>query len=80
MPRIGIFKSNIYLGILGKLLLVTVDGPPDKIIPFISEKLWMGFNLIKYKDLSICGEIKFNLNTFLKGNFVPWYKFNCEFL
>ena len=38
MPRIGIFKSNICLGILGKLLLVTVDGPPDKIIPFISEK------------------------------------------
>ena len=35
IPRIGIFFSKIFLFIFGKFFLVTEDGPPDKIIPFI---------------------------------------------
>ena len=35
----GIFKLKIWFGIFGKKPLVTVDGPPDKIIPFMLSKL-----------------------------------------
>ena len=38
MPNIGILRKKTLLGIFGKNLFVTVDGPPEKIKPYISLK------------------------------------------
>jgi len=38
MPNMGIFFSKISLGMFGNFFFVTVEGPPDKIMPFILSK------------------------------------------
>ena len=54
MTKIGIFLESICLGMLGNLLLVTVEGPPDKIIPFTK---------LKSKSLFICLIVKISDRT-----------------
>ena len=46
----GIFLKKTSFEMLGKLFFVTVEGPPDKIIPFISLKFLI---LLKFFNVSI---------------------------
>ena len=45
----GIFKLKISFGIFGKKLFVTVEGPPDKIIPFTSDNIFFFSDLLKLR-------------------------------
>ena len=45
MPNIGIFNLKISLGILGNFFPITVEGPPDKIIPLTFSNIFFFFKI-----------------------------------
>ena len=49
VAKITVFKSNTSLGILGNELFVTVEGPPDKIIPFTLKNTFFFFKSFKVR-------------------------------